>query len=302
MKNKKIYIGIGVITVLTINQIYFINRFEKLERKINDLSYQLNHTEQAINNSISNIYYNIDEKLKEEASILSDVNVKIGEIDVDKLSIPVTFSIEPKVVSDTTTVYLKFEDETIKLEKNDIEYTGEKIFEISNNEIQPTIIIEDKGVKNITEDNRLIVPINIEEFIPRLHPFHYGRGWSHTSGSDKYEYREDGFLPINIDNSRKNIGFKTIKFITYIDDEKVNEREVTKEEMNNQGLELDNKYTLKEGQVLTSHIIAVDELGFIHEYPLEYYVAGSESQREPQYEAMKITSPDGKVLINTIIE
>ncbi len=298
MKKEKMHIAIGAIIVLIISQIYYVSRFNKLERVIEDLTFQLCNTEQNINSNINDIYYNVDEILKEEASILSSVNVDIGELDVEKLSIPVKFSVQPKVVSDTTIVYLKFEDETIKLEKNDIEYIGQKVFEISSNDIQPIVIVEDKGIKNISEDNRLTVPIKIEEFIPMIYPFGYGGGWSHTSGSDKYEYREEGFLPINIEE-RNNIGFKTIKYVTYIGDEKVNERNVTKHDMNNQGLELNKSYTLKEGQVLTSHIIAVDELGFTHEYPLVYYVAGSDDEKVLQKEAVKITSPNGKVVIDT---
>ncbi|NCC81858.1 MAG: hypothetical protein EOM04_06285 [Clostridia bacterium] len=61
-------------------------------------------------------------------------------------------------------------------------------------------------------------------------------------------------------------------------------------------LKLEEKIPLEKGEILTTYVVATDNLGFIHEYHLEHYAAGERAQREPYREKKRIYSSDNKLL------
>lgn len=310
MKQKLPYI---LIALLTVSQVYSFCKISELENRIWNTNNALGTAQNTLNNQISNIYADVSAMLEEEASIIHDASIEIGAVDADTITVPVTFTVEPKQVTDSMTVSLQFENETIQLEKNGTVYTGIKQFALEAGDVSPTILIEDNGVQTVMEDNRICVYSIGSWVFPTLYPVYLSFGGDvYTRGEEAGEYKQVGDLFIEGDGHDE---FESATIITYIDGKQVNEVSIDIAlfaDGNSQALP-ENTYSVTEGQVITSELVAVDSLGFTHQYPLEHYVARSEIQREPAYgdpsydapaygEQEKITAPNGEVIYNTIIE
>ncbi|MFI3227727.1 MAG: hypothetical protein R3Y09_10035 [Clostridia bacterium] len=287
-----------LIAILGISQFYSYRAIEDLENQVWNYQNQLNSAQSSLSNQISNIYTNVDEKLEEQASIIFSANTEFGEFDADTLTVPITFTVEPKQVNDSTSVSLKFDDETIMLEKGDTVYSGTKIFTLSGDEIYPNVIIKDGETQNVTQDRGLYLYNLVQEFIPRLYPDEFfGYGYSYVDDPDIIEFQQSGEMYIKGDCD----GFESVKYVTYIDGKVAGEIEIDLSSYESgESIFLDfQPFELLSGQTIATSVVAVDKLGFIHEYPLNHHVVGSDEQHEPMYGAIKITTENGEVIYDS---
>lgn len=296
MKNKIPYILIAGLVVM---QVYSINKINDLQTQIADNSYTLNDRINAISTQVNYIYSDVDNRLEEQASIIHNSSFAFGEIDIDTLLVPVTFTVEPKQVTDTMTVSLKFDDETILLSKADTVYSGTKMMELTDDETFPAIVIEDDGTQSITQDGGLRIYNLVNEFIPRLNVLtmrSYSISTSPTSDLIEYYNSSELFIDGNYEN------FKTGQYVTYVDNEKVNEIDIDLSECSEGEPILPSAegVTLEKGQILTTYFVVLDAQGFTHQYPIEHYYAGSEIQREPYYGVVRITDKNGEIIYDSI--
>ncbi len=283
-----------VIAILVLTQIWMFSEIHIMNNKQESMENQIWNLDNNLNNQIASIYSNVDEKLEEQASIIHMASLELGTFDTDTLTIPITFTVVPKVVTEDLTVSLGFDDETILLTKDDTTYSGTKICTLTGQDITPTIILESQGSKNITQDDGLCMDSLVDEYIPRLYVMTPFYETTENALSDGVEYLQYGEMFFDGGWS----DFASANFVTYIDDVKVDEIQIDLVAVQ-QALIFplpDKTYELKNGQVLTTYIIAVDNLGLTHTYPQQYYVAGDDAQREPYYNAVKITTPNGEVV------
>ena len=91
-----------------------------------------------------------------------------------------------------------------------------------------------------------------------------------------------------------------MKYVIKIGEKIIEETPIVLDKDNRLGgsftLDIDDKYSVDDGQILTSNVVAVDSLGFTHEYLVTHYVAGSRAQREPYFKQERIIAPNGKVV------
>ena len=82
-KNKINWKAIVNLTIIVILVVCLV-KLNNLTNEINNLQSQLSYWQSDVNNirsDISSIYDNVDEHLKKEASLLSHVDYKLGELD-----------------------------------------------------------------------------------------------------------------------------------------------------------------------------------------------------------------------------
>ena len=287
-----------LIALLVITQCYSIGKRIDLENQILNTNNTISNVQNSLNNKINSIYTNVDEQLKEQASIIHSASIDFGKFDIDTLTVPVTFTVEPKQVTDSMAVSLKFNNEMILLSKDDTVYSSTKVFELTNDEIFPTIVIEDGGTQIITEDNTLRIYDLASEFIPRLYiQSSFGSVITTRPNSDIVEYQQTGEL--FIDGNTED--FESAQYVTYIDGEKINEITIDLSQLNmgNPIFTSDEILKIEKGQILTAYVVALDNLGFTHHYPIEYYDAGSEEQHERYYDIVRITAPNGEIIYDS---
>lgn len=289
MKKQTAYILVATLIVL---QLYSLVKINSLQSRIENTNNTINSVENRLDNQINSIYQNVDQKLEAQASLIHNSSTKVGKLDIATLTVPIKFMIEPKTVTETMSVSLDFNGEIVRLEKSGLQYSTTKNFEISDS-IFPKIIMEDTGVKNIEEHMGLRVS-NIKE---QVFPYIFAR-FSRQSSYGSNEYRTKGHLDIDYKPSQDNNTFIDMKYVIKVDDEIIKEIPVLLEK-NNGGtytLDIDDKYSINDGQILTSNVVAVDSFGFTHEYLVTHFVAGSNAQREPYFEQEKIIAPNGEII------
>ena len=289
MKKTKVFYV--VITMLVALQIYSILQINSLKSRVQQTENGLAYAEGRLERNISDIYSNVDRKLEEYTSLVTSSGYEIGEFNLQELKVPVTFKLQPKTLTETTTVFLKFSDEKIPMERQGTEFVLTKAFAI-NDEISPSIIIEDKGVLQFEEHDYLRVYNIKDEVFSSLSP-HF-EGESVYSGREPYDYRMKGNVAmgssvINGDNS-----FKDIKYIVTLDDEVIKTYQADFLGIGN--IEINDNFKMGTGQTLIGKVVATDGLNFTHEYLVMHYIAGEKEQREPYYEYVKIIAPNGKVI------
>jgi hypothetical protein len=290
MKKQRAYI---LIVILIILQLYSITKISSLQNKIENTNMTLNTIDYRMNNQINSIHNTINQKLEEEASKILDSSVSVGNLNTSTLTVPITFTVEPKTISEDLSVSLDFNGEILPLQRSGIKFSGTKGLEISES-VFPKIILEDQGVKSIEEHRGLNVSRIKESIFPSI--------FAHFSGTTKYssgEYHAQGVIDIDYKEFNKNNYFKEMKYIVKIDGALVDEKPILLE-ANQSGesfsVDINDQYTLDKGEILTTSIMAEDELGFTHEYLVTHYVGDSNAQREPHFEKIKIMAPNGETV------
>lgn len=275
-----ILIGAQIVSFLTINN---------MKRQIQNTYDEMNDLSEEITNDINDVYTQVDEMLKQKASLIESASTEIGVVNKEKLSVPITFTLTPKEVSDATTVSLDFNGELYPMEKNGITFTATVSQSIFDNAV-PKIIIDEKGIKK-TEQNDKIGVWNIKECIfPTMRPRLSGE-----SGFDGKTYKQKGSLRAHITKNESGIEFTEIHIVMKVDDKIISDEIITIDSLTD-GYDLDEKIPLEKGQTCTMTVIATDSIGFEHHYLVDHWVAGSNAQREIGMDKGSIYASDGKLL------
>jgi hypothetical protein len=288
-KTKLLYV---VIAILVVTQVYSIFQINSLKIKVQQTKNGIAYAEERLKRNISEIYSNVDRKLEEYTSLVTRCEYEIGEFNLQTLKVPITFKLQPKTLTETTEVFLKFGEEKIPMKMQDTEFVLTKAFAIKD-EIFPTILIEDKGTLQFEEHNYLRV-YNIKDevfssFSPRF------EGEMGYSGQEPYNYRMKGIIAMDPSVINGNNSFKDIKYIVTLDDEVIKTYQADFVGMGN--IEVNDNFKMETGQTLIGKVISTDGLNFTHEYSIMHYVAGDESEENRHYLGNeKIIAPDGTVI------
>ena len=84
----------------------------------------MNSSVSMLENSINSIYNNVDQQLKEEASLLSGVDVEYGEINLEDHTIDVTVKLVPKLISEDMKISVSINGRSTELTKTGGVFTG----------------------------------------------------------------------------------------------------------------------------------------------------------------------------------
>ncbi|HKL43439.1 MAG TPA: hypothetical protein VJ962_12735 [Clostridia bacterium] len=291
MKKQTAYILIVALIAL---QIYSLTQIISLQNDLENTQETLHSIDNRLNSQISNIYHTITKKLEEEASKIHTSSVTVGALNTDTLKVPITFTVEPKTITESLEVLLDFDGEIISLEQSGTQFFVTKDLGISETAF-PKIILQDQGVKHLEEHRGLNVSRIKESIFPNI--------FAHFSGTTKYssgEYSEKGFIDIEYIGANEDNYFKEMKYVVKVDNKKINEKMISivdeKQNINSISIEIDGEYSLEKGQTLTGNIVAIDALGFVHEYLVVHYVGDSNDQREPYSDKLSIKAPNGETV------
>ncbi len=287
-KNKLLYI---VIAILAVSQVYFLFTINSLKTKVQQTENGIAYAEDRLERNISGIYSNVDRKLEEYTSLVTSCGYEIGEFNLQAFKVPVTFTLQPKTLTEATAVFLEFGEEKLPMHRQNTEFVLTKDFAITD-EAYPSIIIEDKGVQQFEKHSYLRINRMKDKVFSSFSPRF--KGETVYSAQEPYDYRMKGNIDtgssvINGDNS-----FKTIKYIVTLDDEIIKTYEA--DFVGGGHIEINDNFKMEKEQTLIGKVVAVDQLNFTHEYLIMHYVAGKGEQRERYYENEKITAPDGTVI------
>lgn len=285
MKKKTLYI---LISVLIISQLVSIIRINSLQRQVENTYREMNNLSHSIRTEMNGIYNNVDAMLNQQASLIESGAAKMGAPDIEQLTVPITFTLIPKEVSEHTAVSLDFNGELFPMEKNGTTFSttiSRDIFSISF----PKIIIDENGIRKTTEDERVGIWDIKEEIFPTMYPRLMG-----DASYNGETYSRRGELSVEIKEASE-IEYKEIRFVIKVDDQLISDEIIPKESFYS-GYEVDEKISLSSGQICTMTVIATDSIGLEHHYLVDHWDADSGSQREQLFDNEQIYSSDGKLL------
>lgn len=287
MKNK---INISHIAIfgLIIALIVAFAKINSLESNIELLRNDQNNNKQILEQQISNIYNNVDEQLKKQASLFSNTEIAFGkEVSDNKGSI--TISVVPKTISDDMVINLKADGQTVTMNKTtDGKYTGTiSVDMFKENAEFPLVSITSKGETKTEYLDDLSLDVIWPDFLPHL------IGNSVEDVSKKYK---DGKLPIKLivevgydkPNNYSNVKFTNCYLLV-----ESNGKEIDRKDMNDKFSSLspesnitefifENTYEISEKDNLAISVVGEDELGYIHRQNIYNWVHPDENGAQPE--------------------
>lgn len=253
---------------------------------------------QVLRDEINSIYVNVDEQLKQQASLLSGVDFSIGELSEDMKSVELILTVVPKMISDEMQVSVTVDGNTTSLTKNGSEFIGTVdvgLF-VDYNQWPLLTIRSVDGTKTEYVDS-----IDISYMFSRYLPTLYA-DMSASSKLSNGKLQVDAGFTIE---SKPADGNAPITFTSFTLTEEVNGKEVGRkditDDVRNAGESYNTRYVksfeVSQGDELRVYVIAEDSLGYIHKTLAHYwYKSESVAEVETVFGGESIYDQEGNLL------
>ncbi len=267
MEKKKIWNILSVIfvAVITIALVLSIIRISELETQLDYLT--VNHRDNILSmqNSINEIYENVDEKLKKQASILTNYNIEYSVIDTNNYTAPLLFTVTPKNTKDNTKVAVTIGNSKVNLQRKGNNFQGyidAGVF--VKDDIFPLVSVTADGVtqNEYLEDSMAEL---FRGYIPYLFADMTVREESFSN--QKIRLLGDFALEYKPASEDSTIGYNQFFFIAEADSKEIFRKDITREaEAENSGyFQLEATIsTPAEYTDLKYYLIAMDTIGLTH--------------------------------------
>lgn len=296
---KKIKALQSCITVLTIAIVAFIFRISALENEVSRLDYLLDRQYDRIMSDVNAIYQNVDEKLREEASLLSAVEAEYGEFDLENHTIDVTVKLVPKLISEEMKVQVSINGRTAALSRTGNIFTGTIPVDIYNMGEWMLLTIDTAAGTQTQYLNEIQVEYIWTEKIPSLY-------YCDISGDETFEdgkYTLNGHLDINCSPAADTPDVKFEKFVlvTELNGKDIKREDITEEVLNYEsyphGVYWRSDYNMDcdvvEGDELGIYLEATDSLGYLHRMLLHHWKVLDDATAEAVDGSEYIYDPNG---------
>lgn len=286
-------VTIFIIAVLLVAQFSSMQKINRLE---NDL--QAARREIAfVDDKIEDIYENVDQQMKKEASRILEADTKIVGVDLENLTVEVFFTVQPKEVANNTSVYLRVDEEEFALAKDNLTYTATKHYPMATDSLYPVVIIENDGVRYSEEYHGLRQSIRRSILLDGRPSF------SGSTMNSVTSYRENGSVRVGWAMHKLNEDyinyFTKMDYVIKVDGIEVDRIPFVLEDTSGPSeVEVIKEYKVSEGQVIKTYVEAEDAIGLHYTYELHTRTAGTASTiGDPPYmEKVTIVDADGNLV------
>lgn len=274
---KKIKSLQGCIVVLVIALCVCIFKITTLESDLKNLDKAMDWQYQQVTNQVQSIYQNVDEKLREEASLLSLLEAEYGEFHPEDYTIDVTVKLVPKLISEDMKVQVSINDRNTELSRSGNNFTGTIPVDIYNVGEQMLMTIE------TTADiqTQYLSDIQVEYLWGGIIPSLY---YCDISGDETFEngkYTLNGHLDINCSpvTDTPDVKFEKFVLVTELNGKEIKREDITEEVLNYEsyphGVYWRSEYNMEceavEGDELGIFLEATDSLGYLHRMLLHHW-------------------------------
>ena len=274
---KKIKSLQACVVVLTIALCACVYKISALESRISQLDYLLDRQYDRIMSDVNSIYQNVDEKLREEASLLSLVEADYGEFHPEDYTIDVTLKLVPKLISDDMKVQVSINGRSEELSRTGNNFTGTIPVDIYNMGEQMLMTIETAaGIQT-----QYLSEIQVEYMWGGIIPSLY---YCDISGDETFEdgkYTLNGHLDINCSpvTDTPDVKFEKFVLVTELNGKEIKREDITEEVLSYEsyphGVYWRSEYNMEceavEGDGLCIYLEATDSLGYLHRMLLHHW-------------------------------
>ena len=260
--NWKTVFKIALFVVLIIGCIRIGKLTNEISNLRNQIEYLESHTD-TIGSRIDSIYNNVDERLKQEVSLISSVEYEVGEINIETHKADVRFKIVPKNITDEMTISINIGEDSADFSREGNEFTTTlKCGIFLGYGSKPIISIQ--TVEGIQTEQ--LEDVSLGSLYEQCLPYVDANMWGGTiEGKDSLKI--DGNASVNYKPSspEEKITLKKIELVTELDGKEIDRKDITSK-MKEYECEIPIKetYKMKDGKNLVMYVEAVDTAGFIH--------------------------------------
>ena len=273
-KIKSLQACVVILAIALCASIYKINA---LESDIKNLDKAMDWQYQQVVNQVQSIYQNVDEKLREEASLLSLVEAKYGEFDFENHTIDLTVKLVPKLISEEMKVQVSINGRNTELSRTGNNFVGTIPVDIYNVGEQMLMTIETTA----GTQTQYLSDIQVEYLWGGIIPSLY---YCDISGDETFEdgkYTLNGHLDINYSpvSDTPDVKFEKFVLATELNGKEIKREDITEEVLNYEsyphGVYWRSEYNMEceavEGDELGIYLEATDSLGYLHRMLLHHW-------------------------------
>ena len=137
-----------IILFLAIELIAAHVKIRNLESTVRNLRSDLVHSVSNLEERVNSVYRNVDDFLKQEASLLSGMEYVCGEFNPDTRTVNIDLSVIPKEIHEDMTLYVTFDDTSVELTRNGNTFKGAVPVGLFVEDEQPLLTIKtEKGTQ-----------------------------------------------------------------------------------------------------------------------------------------------------------
>ena len=276
-ENKKKNLQKLVIVILVVAISFCFVFINMLENEIDQLKESMHSQHQILMNQVESIYNNVDQKLQEEASLLSGVSAEYGELNLENHTIDVTVKLVPKLISDDMKVHLSIDGRNVELSRNGSNFSGTIAVDIYNLGEQLLMsIVTDAGTQT-----QYLSEVQVEYLWSERIPSLYYCDLSGTGTLGEGKYTLTGMLDINCSpvEDTPNVRFEKFLLVTELNGEEINREDISNDVLNDQNYPhsgfFSDDYQMeceaKEGDELCIYLEATDSLGYLHRMLIHHW-------------------------------
>ncbi|MDF2678553.1 MAG: hypothetical protein K0Q97_2905 [Bacillota bacterium] len=221
-----------IIVVLLIMNFFTILKLNSVENSLDNQFQRYKSENNDLRNEIQQIYYNVDSKLKKQASLLDSYDISFGEeINTDKYTVPITISVTPKEYSEDLKISMIVNNEKIAMEKNNSDFKA--TYDVN--------VFEHTKFKVVLEKNNVEKVETLDEYSDLQYKYILSMDGA-FSGKSNYssgKYQYEGDININFFGPSNNKPVE-ISLIKDLNGTVVNEQEIDISDLNKE-INTDNK-------------------------------------------------------------
>ena len=273
-KIKSLQACIVILAIALCASIYKINA---LESDLKNLDKAMDWQYQQVVNQVQSIYQNVDEKLREEASLLSLVEAEYGEFDLENHTIDVTVKLVPKLISEEMKVQVSINGRNTELSRTGNNFVGTIPVDIYNVGEQILMTIETAAGTQTQYLSEIQVEYLWGDRIPSLY-------YSDITGQATFaegKYTLNGHININCSPAVQtpDVKFENFMLVTELNGKQINKEDITSDVLNYEaypnGVYWYDEYNMEceavEGDELGIYLEAADSLGYLHRMLLHHW-------------------------------
>ena len=298
-EKKKINLLTILVIVLGIALCFAFVKINDLELRIRNLQGYMNSSVSMLENSVNSIYTNVDQQLKEEASLLSGVDVEYGEINLEDHTIDVIVKLVPKLISEDMKISVSIDGRSTDLSKTGSAFTGTIPVDIYNMGELLLMSIDTEAGTQTQYLSEIQVEYLWDSRIPSLD--YCDLSGTGTFGEGKYTL--NGELDINCSGVEQtpNVRFEKFVLVTELNGNEINREDISQDVLNYQtyphGVYFRDDYTMEceavEGDELSIYLEATDSLGYLHRMLIHHWEEQNGAMAEAVDASEYIYAPDG---------
>lgn len=274
---KKIKSLQACIVILIIALCVCVYKINVLESRVSRLDFLVENQYDRIMSDVNAIYQNVDEKLREEASLLSLVEAEYGEFDLENHTIEVKVKLVPKLISEDMKVQVSINGRNTELSRTGNNFVGTIPVDIYNVGEQILMTIETAAGSQTQYLSEIQVEYLWGDRIPSLY-------YSDITGQATFaegKYTLNGHININCSPTVQtpDVKFENFMLVTELNGKQINKEDITSDVLNYEaypnGVYWYDEYNMEceavEGDELGIYLEATDSLGYLHRMLLHHW-------------------------------